>query len=107
MKLNLETVITDLEGKPILESEAPDAKPASLGSLLMRSLLIPMRGDEAMAGEEKVRLAVLAQRLHGAKTIEFTAEETSLLKDRTGKTYILPLVVMRIWKAIDPASVND
>lgn len=106
MKLDLHATITDLDGKPILEGDEPGAKPASLGSLLMRSLLVPMRGDETMDGAEKVRLAMLAHRMHGVKSIELTAEEVTLLKDRTGKTYLLPLVVMRIWQAIDPASVK-
>lgn len=106
MKLDLTASLADFDGNPILDSDASDAKAATLGGLLLRSLLVPMRGDELMAGQEKVELAMLAQRLHGADEIELTAEETALLKERTGKTYLLPLVVMRIWQAIDPASVR-
>lgn len=99
MKLN--EIVKDLDGKPLLEN----SEEVTLSAVLLRSLLTPMRGDENMAGQEKVKLAVLAMKINGKDEADFTAEETTLMKDRIGRAFA-PIVVLRAWQALDPASIS-
>ena len=103
MKLTAE--ITDLDNKPINEGDGADAKTVTLGGLLLRCLLLPLRGDDSLTGDQKVKVAMLAHKIHGKEDADLTAEEVTLLKDRSGKAFT-PLIVMRIWALIDPASVK-
>lgn len=107
--VNLKEVIKDLDGNSIKESPAPDAKPATIGALLLQVALVALQGDDRMSGADKVSLFKLAEKIHSAKDkgkVEFTAEETTLLKDRAGKAFN-PVAVHRLWAALDPASVKS
>jgi len=96
--MNLNTEITDFDGNSF-----PD-KP-TIKSAVMGSLINVLRGDETLAAEQKVKMFELAMRIHGAEQIELTAEDVSLIKERVGKAYP-PMVVGRVFQAIDPASVK-
>lgn len=97
MKIDFSAPILDLDGKPI-EGDL------TLGSLSVNALLATLMDHgqpEQLSGTEKVRQAVLAQKIHSEKTIDLQAEDVALLKDRIGRSYA-PLAVMQAWQLLDP-----
>lgn len=102
--LNLATVLAGLDGNPMKESDATDAKDATLRSVLLKAALVTLPGDDQMSADQKVGLALLTQRIYGDNAAEFTSEETTILKERVGKAFS-PIVVLRIFELLDPASV--
>ena len=105
--MKLDTGVFDLDGKPVMDRPGEDASPTTIGKLVVHALLATLPGDERMSAEQKVRCALLAQRIHGQSEIDtLTAEDITLIKARAGSAFT-QLVVMRVWEAIDPASVRS
>lgn len=97
MNIKLTELITDLDGSP-----AGDG--LTLGAAIEQALLIPAKGDDQLTGAAKVKLFMLASRLHGKESADLTAEDVVLVKERVGRLFT-PIVVGRVWAAIDPASM--
>lgn len=79
-------------------------EPQTLGAVLQNALLFPYQDEPNLAGEEKMRRASLALRIHSGDG-EMTVEEIALCKKLVAKAYA-PLVVLRAWQALDPASAK-
>lgn len=102
MNIDFTQIITDLDGNPVLESEAT---PLTLRKVAINSLLGTFTSQggqpEQQSGETKVRLASLAQRIHSEPSdATLTIEEAALIKERIGKAYAA-LVVMRAWNMLE------
>lgn len=96
MPIDLTQPILDLAGEP--------AGDLTLGSAIEQALMLPVKGDDQMTGSAKLKLFLLATRLHGKGTAELAADDVVLIKDRVGRLFT-PIVVGRVWSAIDPAGV--
>src|SRR5690349_20123329 len=96
MKIDLRQPIMDLDGKPMDD--------LTVGGAIEQALLIPAKGDDQLTGSAKLKLFLLASKLHGRDELDLAAEDVVLVKDRVGKLYT-PIVIGRVWTALDPASV--
>ena len=79
MKRNLETVMTDIHGKPYDDV-------TTLGKICLLAFQTPARSDEALTGPEKLAQYVLATKLVKGGTVDLSAEDITLIKDRLAKT---------------------
>lgn len=102
--INLTSVLRNLDGSPMKESEDENAKDADLKSVILKTCHVTLRGDENLTADQKIKIALLAQRSYGDHEVEFTVEEIALLKDRISRTYG-PIVVLRAFEILDPASI--
>ncbi len=89
--------ILNLAGVPMKETDAPDAKPSTLGSLLVSALLAP---EDGVTGAQKYERGKLAQRLFTDGDVKVSAEEAVILKACAGRVYP-PLVVLRVFEALE------
>lgn len=71
-------------------------KPATLGPILVNALLAP----EELKPEQKYERGKLAQRLFTDGEVKVSAEDVVLLKACVGRVYG-PLVVLRVWEALE------
>lgn len=97
MKIDLSTVICDLDGKPI---KAADAKDFTVGMCACNALLTPDAKDET-SGEDKVKRFRLAERVYEGGEQDLSVEDIALLKQLIGKIYP-PLTVGRAFEVLDP-----
>ncbi len=94
-------ILTDLDGKPVKNSEIE----VTLGAAATHALLTPFPDEQNLSGEEKVKRFLLATKVREAKDVKLTIDELNMIKKLVGKAYA-PLLVGRIWEIIDPASVE-
>lgn len=96
MKIDPAAAILDLNDEPVIS----EGKPLTLRVVMQTALISPLRGDEDMKADDKVRafnLAVDAK----APEMEITAENMTFLKARIGRAYA-PVVVGRAFALLDP-----
>lgn len=110
MQIKVTTLLKNLAGDAPLLDEDSKTIPlrAPLLNVLINTLKVPGPNgqmDEQVDGETKVRMFLLAQRIGRHTTVDLTAEDVTLLKDRIAKAYPA-LLTARVWELIDPASVN-
>ena len=100
MAIDFAAQITELDG-----SQPVDAKgqPVTLtvGQICINALMQPQAGDENEAGEEKIKRAVLAERIYKKEDVRLTAEETALIKKRVNRGNGSPLIVRQVWEALE------
>lgn len=91
MKMDFSTVLVSLEGKPIKESDAPDSKDVTLGFIAVQALLGTMKGDDALGGEDKLKLYQIAEKVADSrdkkKQIDIGVEDVAKIKERVGKMF--------------------
>lgn len=111
MKRNFSAPIRDIKGAPILtmEEQGPDGEgkaqppkqvPATLAFASFAALTMPLRGDEAMGAEQKLRLYALTQKVHAGGVVDVSAEDIALLKERIGRAHGV-LVVGRAYELLE------
>lgn len=99
MKFNLNKYITDMDGNDIKEND----KSVSMKRVIVDALVANFMDEPALSGEEKFKRGALAHKIHttpAGKSVDLTAEETSLVKNLVGK-YSTPLVVHQIYNKIE------
>lgn len=134
MKVNVTQELKDLQGDPmgmpselqtklnavrdlLIQSKQQEAirllgelcvaPPAATVRRVCCDALVAAFDDERnLAGEEKVKRFLLAQKLMAAEEVDLTSEDVSLLKKLVAKGFG-PLVVGQAWQLLDPASVGD
>lgn len=134
MKMNMTTVLTGLDGKPLTlsdevrqalipihamiaqgkSSEAiaapeqliPEPDPLTLRSVLCNALMGQYEDEKALNGEEKVLRWKLAQKVHSEDEPDLTVEDVALVKKLVGKAYG-PVVVGPALTLLDPVSVPE
>ena len=96
MKVNFDKQLVDLDGTII-----PDAKgnPAIPRGISVDALLAAFNDEQNIAGEEKLKRYILAEKIY-KKEDDLSVEELALLKKLIGKAYT-PLIVGQSWKIIE------
>lgn len=106
--------IKDAENKPIptCADKTPECeRPFTLGRAAATALFAsypdeeagPRSAGQAIAADEKVKRARLAMDIINGGQHDLKAEDVVLIKKVVGKAFP-PLVVMRIWDALDPGA---
>lgn len=80
-------VLIGLDGKPMLDSTAPDAKPVTLSYVVTNALRQSLSGDDASDWDKKLDLYSLAKKIHDNKACPLTAPDITTIKTRVGKLY--------------------
>jgi hypothetical protein len=99
MKIDFNTVLTDLKDGPLKDSGGDDL---TLGACACTSLLSPYPDEQNLDIKDKVRRFKLAQKIaNGSGEHDLSVEEIVDLKKLIGKLYA-PLVVGRAYEILDP-----
>jgi len=118
MKVKLNTELKDFEGNAmvfavaIAGQPATDTQPAvkaqpavnaTLGKMMIESLLVTFKDEENLSGEEKLKRWQLAIKIKNAEvTVEMTVEEIALVKKLVGKAYST-IIVGQVWELLEGA----
>lgn len=108
---NFKTTLIDYDGKPLPQvmvgpdgRVVPSGNELTLRTVAVNALSAEHADERGLSGEDKVKRAALALRIHQQDDVELTAEEIALLK-RLVARISPPLVVLRAWAILDPASI--
>lgn len=96
MKVNVDKVLTDLNGKNIED----DGAHLTLKTVAVNCLLSQHPDDSRSTGEEKLKRYQLAKEIFKGGEVELTAEDASLVKRLVGRAYG-PLVVGQVFPLLD------
>jgi hypothetical protein len=102
--IDMDTMICDLEGAPIMTKAAKDGdpdKPFTLGFACVEALLLNHPKEE-VGGNEKLDRYLLAMRIRQGGRVELSSEEISKIKELVGAAYS-PLVSGQAWLLLDPS----
>jgi hypothetical protein len=102
--VNLDEVLTGRDGKPIKDGE----KNYTVRAALFQAIDTPAEGDQTMAANVRLDLYRLGDKIAMASenTVEFTADEATLIIGRLDKLAFIPLVYGQLVKIIDPAKLK-
>ena len=105
MEIDLTQTLIGLDGEPLQVQERDGDKMINvdlvLGKVLVESLMATYKNEEmTLSGQDKVKRYKLAQKIHGAEVMQFSAEDISLLKELISKLYST-LVVGIVWEMLD------
>ena len=96
MKIDLTKNFIDHKGSLILDGD----KPWTLKNVIGQSLLSTFQGDEKLEGQKKYQLYQLGLKLEKESSVELTAEEIALIKDRISKGFTV-LVMGQAWDMLE------
>ena len=100
LAVDFETRIVEIDGSvPVDDKGQPVV--LTVGKICINALMQPQTGDENEAGEEKIKRAVLAERIFKKEDVKLTSEETSLIKKRVNRANTSPLIVRQVWEALE------
>lgn len=108
MKIDMAKIILGIDGKPIKivvgadEQGTPIIADASLRGVCVQALWNPMRGDENKTAEQKIKCAILAQRIVAIDAVALSAEDIVLIKERINQAYPHPGIVAGAYALLDP-----
>lgn len=100
MAIDFNTAILDLNGQELIAGEAGTIK-----AVCLQGLIATFPDEQDLPVGEKVKRFCLATKIAPGGSIDLTCDEVGLLKMVVGKGFG-PLVVGRVWAAIDPASIQ-
>lgn len=83
MKIDFDSTINDLNGKPVMQGE----KPLDLRDLAVNSLMAVLDDERHLNGDEKMARFTLAMKVKDGGEVDLTPEEVSKLKALIGKCY--------------------
>lgn len=93
---NFDTELKDLDGKVIIENQAP----IPMKKIVVNALLATYPDEPNLNGEEKLARFSLAERVNKGGDVEFSTEDLSKLKTLVGKFHG-PLVAGQIIRHIE------
>jgi len=97
-KLNLGEVLTEVDGKPMLDGK----KEFTLKSALLTTLSVTTEKDKEGSAMEKLQIGAMAIRVYEAKdTVSFSTEEMEILKKRIGEVWPSPIITFRLYKMLN------
>ena len=106
MKVKLNTELKDFEGKALIFTAATaekEAVNATLGKMMIESLLATFKDEENLSGDEKLKRWQLAIKIKNADVmVELTVEEVALVKKLVGKAYGT-IIVGQVWELLEGA----
>lgn len=99
---NLDAVINDLEGKPIMGSEKPlTFRTAMVQALSHEAPPNPRTGEQSETGESRFRRWNIASKIQNANDeVELSVEDVSLVKTKVGEAFVM-VVVGPVWTLIE------
>jgi hypothetical protein len=92
-----------VNGKPIMESDKPDAVAVTLGDLAVAALESPQADEPGTNPTEKLDHDLLARKIYHKKDAVLTLDEVKLIKDRIGKIYPAAFIGAS-WPLLDASS---
>jgi len=93
-------LLIGLDGKPMLDTIGPDAKPVTLSFIATNALRQSIVGDDANDWDKKLDLYALAKKIHDNKSCSLSAQDITIIKARVGKLYN-PEVVGAVQSALE------
>jgi hypothetical protein len=93
MKVNFATILTGLDGAPILNE---NKEPFTLGQAVVNALLQPVQNQSAA---DKIRRGRLAERAYDEQEIEISPEDVTVIRQCIGELYA-PLIVMKAFRLL-------
>ena len=100
--INFDATIVQLGGEPFVGVDGK-ASETTIATICENALLTVFADEQNLAGEEKVKRFLLAQRIHKREVDSISVDDIHLIKKLVGKAYGA-LVVGQVWKELDPAS---
>lgn len=106
MKLNVNEVIKDMDGKAIetpkaiKDGKVVEVEKLTVKKILMEALLQTAEQDRNMDGVVKFERYLLAQKINSGGIVELTVEQAATIKKRVGEI-CTPLVVGYIWNRME------
>lgn len=101
MRIELDRVLTNFDGKPIMEGD----QTVSLRIVLARAYAMTRKEDEALPVEEKVRRYSLAQNVMSAESsVDLSVENLALAKAIINSLYPIHVVGAAVTLLDPPAS---
>lgn len=92
MLIDFQKEIKNIHGVTVKESDAPDAKPVTLGFVAIEALLID-DPQARVSGSDKMKRYRLAQEISKLKeALDITVEDVALIKDLIGKKFSANIV---------------
>jgi hypothetical protein len=97
MQINVNDVLTQLDGTPLKDMVNGEAKDATVGMAIINALLAPAEGDN---GVKKVQKYELAMRVYKNDSVDITVEEATLIKECVGRAFA-PIIVGQLFALLD------
>jgi len=92
--------ITELDGSAPIDDKGQPVV-LTVGRICINALMQPQPGDENEAGEEKIKRAILAERIFKKEDVKLTSEEIAMIKKRVNRGNGSPLIVRQVWEALE------
>lgn len=103
MKVNFSQKLTQINGQPLLDADAPNEdgnsiKQATAKSVVVNALMFP---DTTDSGEGKLKKWNLANRIYSSdREVEISVEEANVIKKSVGKSFG-PVVVGPVYNLLE------
>jgi hypothetical protein len=105
MKIDFDTVLKRLDGKPLQVPDGDSTKNANL-SFVATEALMAFDPQSKESGENKAKFWALAMRVAKGGEVELTVEEVSMLKQKIGENFA-PVVVGPAWELLEQRVVGE
>lgn len=104
---NLNAVINDLDGKPVMNGSSALTFRAAMVAALSFEKPAEQGGRSEVGGEDRFKRWSIANKIqNAADTVELKAEELALVKDQVGKAFLM-VVVGPVWTLIEQAGSGE
>lgn len=108
MKVNMNTVLTDITGEEPLRLDAgadengkAKTKPGTLRAVIQGALGAPIKGDDTMSDDERLKLYRLGKRLN-ADQVTLSAADIVTITKRVGKHWASAFVFGQVCDLLEP-----
>jgi hypothetical protein len=108
MKVVLGTILRDIndsEDMRLADGRNADGsektKPATARDIIQQALAGPVKGDDAMTFDDKMKLYRIGQKCRG-EIVHFDLKERNTILDRVAKFFMSPFVVGQVSDLLDP-----
>ena len=106
MNIDVTATIKDFEGTVLLvPNPKGNPKNATIRWACVEALMAMYQDEQTLAGEEKLKRYLLAQKIQKQKTPDLKAEEISLIKTLVGKNFT-PAVVGPVYMVLEGKALH-
>lgn len=113
MKINMNTVLTDITGEEQLKLDAgvdetgkPKTKPGTLRAVIQGALGAPVKGDDLLSDDDRLKLYRLGKRLN-ADEVALSAADIVTITKRVGKHWASAYVFGQVCDLLEPPEDAD
>lgn len=103
MKISFNEALLDFGGKPMIKEDT--GEPLTIKNVCINSL-IGTSPKRDIKPEDKFKQAVLAEKIYNNDELDLSVDNIKLLKDLVGMFWS-PIVVMQVWRKLDPPSEDN